>query len=111
MNCGFRILQNEANFTGRQGPGRRDAQNEPNFRRAGRDEGANTQNEPNLPDGAGRDGAWRTWDGGNYAKRTQLPRGGVGQGRPTLDQVEGGLHQEAIMQNKAKFGQTGVFGG
>jgi hypothetical protein len=30
--------------------------------------------------------------------------------RPTLDQVEGRLHEEAIMQNKAKLGKYGVFG-
>jgi hypothetical protein len=35
----------------------------------------------------------------------------VGRGRPTLDQVEGRFHEEAIMRNKAKPGCPGVSGG
>jgi len=42
--------------------------------------------------------------------KTNPIRKGVGRGRPTLDQVEGGLHEEPIMQNKAKLGQDGTSG-
>ncbi len=92
------IAQNEPNLAWRRGRRRRNVQNEPNF--ALWDEGQMRKTNPISPAGPTEPPR-----GPIVRNKANWPPEGVGRGRPTLDQVEGGLHggPGPIVQNEANL--------